>query len=116
MSFETWMSIINTGFMIIMAVFIAPLRRSLGKIDDLESKIDQLNVDNLRGEMRQVKARVIDLEKGHQGCLAELPKSYVSKHDLQASEVRRDHEFDKMNNKLDELLQRTAHLVGYGKS
>jgi hypothetical protein len=115
MSFETWMSIINTVFVVVMAVFVAPLRTAAAKADALKDTVDkmgtqlsQLNVEQLSREHKETRRRLIDLEDGHKQCLTQLPVTYATRADILRAEEHRERQLGLMNGKLDQLLANDA--------
>lgn len=65
-------------------------------------------------EVKDLKSRLLALEAREAQCKQALAEQYASKTELDRLERERHEWRAEVNEKLDELLQRTAHLVGYG--
>jgi hypothetical protein len=103
MTVGDWVSILNLLLMGVMALFIVPLRRAATRIQHLEQKIDQYNIDTINEKLEAQSVRVTHLEVSHHECLRGLPERFVTRSDLLRSETHRDNQLAIISKQLDEI-------------
>lgn len=103
MSVGDWISVLNLVFLVLMAALVVPLRRAAGRIEQLEAKLDQYNIDTINEKIEAQAERVSRVEASHNECQRSLSERFVTRADLQRSESHRDNQLGIISGQLDEI-------------
>jgi len=97
-----------TGVEVVRALVIyflvAPLRSAGSRIMHLEKEISEAKLGDLREKLNEHRIKLEELDQVNTDYQLRTLPQFVSRADLEKSEVRRDNQLDAINDKLDACL------------